>query len=99
MVYYAYYKNMSEITKAIQALCDEKGLAFDSVMETVEAALAAAYRKDFGNKQQNIKVKFDPETGDMQAWDVKTVVEDIDEATPRMNARKRITDLSIAEER
>jgi N utilization substance protein A len=81
MVYYAYYKNMSEITKAIQALCDEKGLAFDSVMETVEAALAAAYRKDFGNKQQNIKVKFDPETGDMQAWDVKTVVEDIDEAT------------------
>ncbi len=47
-------------------------------METIEAALAAAYRKDFGNKQQNIKVKFDPETGDMQAWDVKTVVADID---------------------
>ena len=70
---------MSEITKAIQALCDEKSLSFDSVMETIEAALAAAYRKDFGNKQQNIKVKFDPESGDMQAWDVKTIVEDIAE--------------------
>jgi len=70
---------MSEITKAIQALCDEKSLSFESVMETIEAALAAAYRKDFGNKQQNIKVKFDPDTGDMQAWDVKTVVEDIAE--------------------
>jgi N utilization substance protein A len=69
---------MSEITKAIQALCDEKGLSYEAVMETIEAALAAAYRKDFGNKQQNIKVKFDPNTGDMQAWDVKTVVEDID---------------------
>lgn len=69
----------SEITKAIHALCEEKNLSFESVMETVETALAAAYRKDFGNKQQNIKVKFDPETGDMQAWDVKTVVEDIDE--------------------
>lgn len=68
---------MSEITKAIQALCDEKNLSYEAVMETIEAALAAAYRKDFGNKQQNIKVKFDPETGDMQAWDVKTVVEDI----------------------
>jgi len=68
----------SDITKAIQALCDEKNLSYDAVMETIEAALAAAYRKDFGNKQQNIKVKFDPETGDMQAWDVKTVVEDID---------------------
>lgn len=69
---------MSEITKAIQALCDEKNLSYDAVMETIEAALAAAYRKDFGNKQQNIKVKFNPDTGDMQAWDIKTVVEDID---------------------
>lgn len=69
----------SEISKAIQTLCDEKGLSYDVVMETIEAALAAAYRKDFGNKQQNIKVKFDPETADIKAWDVKTVVEDIDE--------------------
>lgn len=69
---------MSEITKAIQVLCDEKNLSYEAVMETIEAALAAAYRKDFGNKQQNIKVKFDPETGDMEAWDIKTVVKDID---------------------
>ncbi len=69
----------SEISKAIHALCEEKNLSFEAVMETIETALAAAYRKDFGNKQQNIKVKFDPETGDMQVWDVKTVVEDIDE--------------------
>lgn len=70
---------MSDITKAIQALCDEKNLSYEAVMETIETALAAAYRKDFGNKQQNIKVKFDPETADMQAWDIKTVVADIDE--------------------
>jgi len=84
---------MSEITKAIQALCDEKGLSYDAVMETIESALAAAYRKDFGNKQQNIKVKFDPETGDMLAWDIKTVVEDIAEdvlekAQEESNARR-----------
>ncbi|MFZ2190045.1 MAG: transcription termination factor NusA [Candidatus Magasanikiibacteriota bacterium] len=71
---------MSEITKAIQAICDEKGLNYDAVLESIEAALAAAYRKDYGNRQQNIKVKFNPELGDMQAWDVKIVVEDIDEA-------------------
>ncbi len=70
---------MSEISKAIQALCDEKNLSYDVVLATIETALAAAYRKDFGNKQQNIKVKFDPDTGDMKAWDVKTVVEDIAE--------------------
>lgn len=70
---------MSDITKAIQVLCDEKNLSYESVMEAIEFALAAAYRKDFGNKQQNIKVQFNPETGDMKAWDVKTVVEDIAE--------------------
>ena len=50
-------------------------------MEAVEAAMAAAYRKDFGNRQQNVKVKFDPETMGMEVWDEKEVVEDIDEET------------------
>jgi N utilization substance protein A len=70
---------MSEITKAIQYLCDEKNLEYNSVLQAIESALAAAYRKDFGNKQQNLTVKFDPETGKMDVWDIKTVVEDIGE--------------------
>ena len=71
----------SEITKSIQYICDEKGLQFDIVMEALQSALGAAYRKDFGNKQQNIQVIFDPETGDMKVWDEKEVVEDIPEET------------------
>jgi len=70
---------MSEVTKMIQLICDEKCLAYETVMEAVESALGAAYRKDFGNRQQNIKIKFDPETQDIKAWDVKEVVEDIAE--------------------
>ncbi|MDD4476992.1 MAG: transcription termination factor NusA [Patescibacteria group bacterium] len=70
---------MSEITKAIQSICAEKNLSYESVLETIETALAAAYRKDFGNKQQNIKAKFDPEKGDIKVWDVKTVVDDVSE--------------------
>ncbi len=70
---------MSEISDAIKQICDEKGLSYEAVMETVESALAAAYRKDFGNKMQNIKVEFDPETGKLKVYDVKTVVEDLPE--------------------
>lgn len=66
------------IMAAIQQICDEKGLKKELVIETIEAALAAAFRKDFGNKEQNIKVKFDPETGKARVFDEKTVVEDID---------------------
>lgn len=70
-------KNMaSPIYQAIKQICDEKNIKIESVVETIEAALAAAYRKDFGTKTQNIKVKFNPETGGFRAFDVKTVVDD-----------------------
>ena len=68
----------NEVVAAIKALAEEKGLSYESVLETLQTALGAAYRKDFGNKQQNIEVIFDPESGDMQVFDVKTVVPDMD---------------------
>lgn len=92
---------MSEITKTIQMICDEKGLNYETVMEAVESAMAAAYRKDFGNRQQNIQVSFDPETGDMKVWDEKEVVEDIDaaelEAAQEELAKRR--EAALAQER
>ena len=68
---------MSELSNAIKQICDEKDLSFEAVIATIESALAAAYRKDFGEKNQNIKVEFDPETGKSKVFDVKTVVEDM----------------------
>jgi len=68
----------SPITQAIKQICEEKGISYESVLETIESAMGAAYRKDFGNKLQNIKVNFDPETSDIRVFDVKEVVEDID---------------------
>jgi len=67
---------MSELSNAIKQICEEKGLSFEAVVATIESALAAAYRKDFGEKNQNIKVEFSPETGESKVFDVKTVVED-----------------------
>lgn len=60
-------------------ICDEKGLSLEVVIATVEAALAAAYRKDFGQPNQNIQVKFDAETGFYKVYDVKNVVRDFSE--------------------
>ena len=69
----------SAIEQAIRQICEEKGLAYESVLETIQIALAAAYRKDFGEKNQNAEVVFDPESGEIKVFDVKTVVEDISE--------------------
>jgi N utilization substance protein A len=67
----------NEIESAIRQICEEKGLSYESVIETIGQALAAAYRKDYGNRMQNIEVEFDPKTGGIKAYDVKSVVEDI----------------------
>ncbi len=67
----------SEIEQAIRYVCEEKGLSYESVLETIETAMAAAYRKDYGNRQQNIHVNFDPSDGKIEAFDIKMVVEDI----------------------
>lgn len=73
-------KNMNNPKASeIKNLCDEKGISLEDVIEAVEAALAAAYRKDFGEKNQNIKVEFDIKSGVFRVFDVKTVVEDISE--------------------
>ena len=69
---------MSDLQDAIKQVCEEKNISYESVLETIEAALAAAYRKDFGQKNQNIKVDFHIETQSMDVFDVKTVVEDMD---------------------
>ncbi|OGY54687.1 MAG: hypothetical protein A2951_00355 [Candidatus Buchananbacteria bacterium RIFCSPLOWO2_01_FULL_56_15] len=71
--------DQKSIAEAVKQICDEKGIPFEAVIETIEAALAAAYRKDFGEKNQNVKVEFDIETGLSKIFDVKTVVDDVPE--------------------
>lgn len=70
---------MSELSSAIKQVCEEKKIEYDLVVSAIEASLAAAYRKDYGNKMQNIKVEFDPETGKSKIYDIKTIVEDLSE--------------------
>jgi len=71
---------MSDLSNAIKQVCEEKGLSYEAVIETIESALAAAYRKDFGVKNQNIKIEFDEsDVSKSKVFDIKTVVEDLPE--------------------
>ena len=56
----------------------------------MEAALAAAYRKDFGEKNENIKVEFEPKTGQFRVFDIKTIVEGPAEDKEEINPRSEI---------
>jgi len=67
---------VSALKAAIEEICSEKNIPYDSVIETIEAALAVAYRKDFGQPNENVVVEFDPDSAQSKIFDLKTVVED-----------------------
>ncbi len=68
-----------QFASAIEQICEEKGIPKEKVMETVEKALASAYRKDYGQRGQNIEVKFDEVSGNMDVFLLKEVVETFEE--------------------
>lgn len=61
---------------AINQLATEKNLPKDKVLDIVSHALRAAYRKDYGNREQNIRVDLDPETASPTVFLLKEVFED-----------------------
>ncbi len=60
----------------IEQICEEKGIAKEKVVETIELALAAAYKKEYNRRGQNIKVKLDLSTGQIKVSQVKLVVDE-----------------------
>ena len=68
-----------QFISAIKQIAEEKGIPEDKVVETIEAAIAAAYKKDYGEKGQIIRAKLNQETGDVKITQIKYVVEGVDE--------------------
>jgi len=80
--------DQSKFLQAINLIAEEKGLSKEKVIQTVEAALAAAYRKDYGNKEQNIKVVLDQITGGMDIYLLKEVVEEVENEESQMTEKE-----------
>ncbi len=68
-----------QFLSAIRQIAEEKGIAEASILETIEAALAAAYKRDYGKKGQVIKVKLNVDSGEMEVTQTHYVVEGFDE--------------------
>lgn len=66
---------ISAFTAAINQLADERGLPKDIIIEAIDSAVAAAYRKDYGQPDELIKAQMDEETGEFKVWQQYEVVE------------------------
>jgi transcription termination/antitermination protein NusA len=70
--------DMKQLAVAIRAIAEEKNLPEETVKEIVEQALAAAYRRDYGEREQEVRVTMNLNTGDVDAYVTKEVVENVE---------------------
>lgn len=76
----SFFKN-KQFASAIDQIVEEKGIAREKVVEAIELALAAAYKREYGERSQIVKAKLDLEApeDDLKIFQVKYVVEGVDE--------------------
>lgn len=68
----------TQFAQAIEQICEEKNIDKEIVMEAVEAALAAAYKKDYGEKDQEVRVHLNEESGGIEVFVTKEVVDEVE---------------------
>ncbi len=73
--------DLKVMKSALLQLEEERKIPKEKIIDAIEQALAAAYKKDYGKKGQIVRAHFDIETGETSFLQVKIVV---DESTARM---------------
>jgi len=74
--------DLKMVSSALTQLEEERGIPKEKIIDAIEQALAAAYKKDYGKKGQIVRADFDINSGKTEFFQVKIVV---DESEVRMD--------------
>ena len=67
-----------QLVMAVRTIAEEKNLPESIVQEAIEQALAAAWRRDYGDKDQEVRSVINMNTGDVEVFIKKEVVDTVD---------------------
>lgn len=70
---------MKQLALAVRTIAEEKNLPEETVKESVEQALAAAYKRDYGDREQEVRVTMNLNTGDIDAYVTKDIVQKVED--------------------
>ncbi len=68
--------DLKQMTAMVGVIAEEKGLPEETVLEVVQMAIAAAWRKDNGDRDMNVRALLDMQTGKATVFVVREVIED-----------------------
>lgn len=66
---------LDQLTEAIQSLSTERNVPEETIFKAVESAFAAAWRRDKGERGQDVSAKFNINTGELEIYTNYEVVE------------------------
>jgi len=69
-----YIMLLKDLKSAISQIAIEKDLSADNVIEVIIAAMASAYKKEYGHKDEKIEAQFDEVSGEIRVFVKKLVV-------------------------
>lgn len=69
--------DVKQLAAAMRMIAEEKNLPEDMVQEIVETALGAAYKRDYGDREQEVRVAVNLSTGAVDVYVEKEVVETV----------------------
>ncbi len=67
--------DLKVISSVLDQLQEERGIPKEKIIEAIEAALATAYKKEYGKRDQIIRAAFDMNSGKTEFYQVKIVVD------------------------
>lgn len=67
--------DLKVINSVVQQLEEERGIPRDKTLEAIAMAFATAYKKEYGKKGQIVRASFDHNSGQVEFWQVKIVVD------------------------
>ena len=74
--------DLKQFFAAMVAIEEEKGISHEVMVDTIESAIATAYKKDYGEKGQIIRAVMDQDTGSFKLFQDKIVVDESVIKTP-----------------
>ena len=67
--------DLKVINSVVQQLEEERGIPREKTLEAIAMSLATAYKKEYGKKGQIVRASFDSDSGQVEFWQVKIVVD------------------------
>jgi len=77
--------DMKQLAAAIKVIAEEKNLDEATVQSVVEQALAAAFRRDYGDREQEVRVTMNLNNGDVDAYVTKSIVEKVEDPATQIS--------------